>query len=66
MTLARTALGSPALRKFAALSIALGVAVLFLHLLSRPLPAAGALTPPSPRPDLLDRPHRPQGVVVSR
>jgi len=47
------------LRKLGALVIALAVALLFLHLLTKPLPTVGALTAPSPRPDLLDRPHRP-------
>jgi hypothetical protein len=54
------------LRKLGALVIALAVALLFSYLLTKPLPAAGALTAPSPRPDLLDRPHRPQGVTASR
>lgn len=48
------------LRKSGALVIALAVALTFSYLLSRPLPTTGVLTQPSPRPDLLDRPHRPQ------
>ena len=41
----------------------LAVALLFSYLLTKPLPSAGSLTAPSPRPDLLDRPHRPQGMT---
>jgi len=54
------------LRKLGALAIALAVAFLFSYLLAKPLPTVGALTAPSPRPDLLDRPHRPQGMTVSK
>ncbi len=59
MNLSRTASGWSTLRKVGALIIALAVALLFSYLLWQPLPAIAPLTTPSPRPDLLDRPHRP-------
>ncbi|MEI9941182.1 MAG: hypothetical protein WDO69_28525 [Pseudomonadota bacterium] len=54
------------LGKLGALVIALAIACLFSYLLMKPLPTVRALTAPSPRPDLLDRPHRPQGMTASR
>lgn len=66
MKLTRTTASSSVTRAFGALIVALTIALLFSYLLSRPLATAGALTPPSPRPDLLDRPHRPQAATESR